>query len=460
MAMNGLVTKSHANLVQNFRVWGAWNETGADDFAKGRVPDNTMMLNIVLRAAMDKMIKLQSFSWELDCKPLKTMYQGLAMHNTLTRLTLKFPNTRIPRPAVIIPPMANLRAFRAEDIDPLCYPDDISVLLLSSKKLEDLRLHFSPRMRQEAESSLSWNTYFGRCLRVGYKLPLKHFGIQNFYGPNIEGLSDLLDSDIGVSATFLDVFGGTKGASANVFLDETWKHVPPDMKTNFKRARTNEPAPQHVQLMSNATGMEKLYIVSTRISKTGHTPDDAGQPPVTPDDSQPDVETVALGKQYIHAITRQHGSTMKHLLLWDQWHLDQDDIRELIRYCPNLEQLGIGVASEHSLRAIHLLLPFLPKLEAVRMLLTDELEGECTSHGHLDEMGTWFAKLNATSLKYIGVGKRTFKVGPLHSYTTSDGKQDVKAEVTEVKIEDVKHVEIWGLDCLDLTLDPVAPFSP
>ncbi len=226
MALNGLVTKSHSSLVQDFRIWGAWNEVGAEDFAKGRVPDNVMMLNIVLRAAMDKMIKLRSFSWELDCKPLKTLYQGLAAHNTLTSLVLKFPNTRIPRPAVVIPPMMNLRAFRAMDIDPLCYPDDISVLLLSSKKLEDLRIHFSPRMRQEAESSLCWETYFGRCTRAGHKMRLKHFAVQNFYGPSMEGLHELMDPHTNISIAFLDMFGGSKGASANVFFDDTWKQIP------------------------------------------------------------------------------------------------------------------------------------------------------------------------------------------------------------------------------------------
>ncbi|KAK6393595.1 hypothetical protein LTR65_002467 [Meristemomyces frigidus] len=73
MALNGLVTKSHATLVQEFKVHGKWREVGLEEFAKGRVPDNSMMLNILLRAAMDKMVRLQSFSWELDSKPLKTL---------------------------------------------------------------------------------------------------------------------------------------------------------------------------------------------------------------------------------------------------------------------------------------------------------------------------------------------------------------------------------------------------
>jgi hypothetical protein len=60
MALNGLVTKSYAGVVQHFRVWGEWKDVGADDFAKGRVPDNSMMLNMMLRVCVDKMVKLRA----------------------------------------------------------------------------------------------------------------------------------------------------------------------------------------------------------------------------------------------------------------------------------------------------------------------------------------------------------------------------------------------------------------
>lgn len=186
MALNGLATGSYANLVKELRLWGLWRELAMDDFAKGRVPETSMMLSIVVRAAIDRMAQIQTFIWDLDCKPLKTLYQGLAGHESLTSLTLKFPSTREPRPSVMIPPMANLRKFKAIQIDPLCYPDDISMLLFGSKKLEDLRLNFSPRMRQDAECSLNLDTYFGRCLRGNYEIPLKHFAVQNFYGPNTQ----------------------------------------------------------------------------------------------------------------------------------------------------------------------------------------------------------------------------------------------------------------------------------
>ncbi len=233
-----------------------------------------------------------------------------------------------------------------------------------------------------------------------------------------------------------------------------------DVKTFFKRVRTNEPAPQHVALLSNASGLERLYIVSQRNSKTGLTPDDGTQPPVTPDDSQPEIETATLGKQYIHAITRHHGSTMRHLLLWDQWHFDQDEIREIIRFCPNLEQLGIGVNSEDSLRAIHLLVPFLPKLKALRLLLTTSVQEMCAKGNHLETMGTEFAKLNSTTLRYIGIGERTFRVDPLAQVLQPSVGTLSTCDITEIKVDEVQHVEIWGMDHLDITLDPMFPFDP
>lgn len=134
MALNGLVTRGHGSLVKEFSVWGEWKEVGVEDFAKGRVPESSMMLNILLRAAMDNMTKLSSMAWELNTKPLKTVYQGLATHNTLTRLTIKFPNSRVPRPSVMIPPIPSLRVFKATDIDPLCYPGQVFVTLQTLRR--------------------------------------------------------------------------------------------------------------------------------------------------------------------------------------------------------------------------------------------------------------------------------------------------------------------------------------
>lgn len=61
MALDGLVSRNIGSYVRDLRLEGSWKEVGLEDFEKGRVPDNSMMLNIVVKAALDKMEKLESF---------------------------------------------------------------------------------------------------------------------------------------------------------------------------------------------------------------------------------------------------------------------------------------------------------------------------------------------------------------------------------------------------------------
>ena len=464
MALNGLVAGTHAAMVKELRLWGDWGEPGLEDFAKGRVPDNTVMLNIITRAAVDRMNQLQTLVWQLDCKPLKTLYQGLAAHKTLTSLSLKFPSTRDPRPCVMIPPMANLRKFKATDIDPLCYPDDISMLLLGSKKLEDLRLHFSPRMRREAECTLSLDTFFGRCVRAGHSIPLKHFAMQNWFGPNIQGMDQIAALETLVSMCAFDMFGGpgsSHGGTRNVYLDASWEHVPQNIRTRFTTIRVNERSSQHATLLSNAEkGLENLYFVSKHCSQFSSTPE--GSVPTPPGSSPPSQEETALGKQYIYMLTRHHGPSLKRLLLPDQWSLDQNDLSDLIRHCPNLEQLGLAISvKQHNI--LRILIPFLPKLTAVRLLANDSLNEHLrtvSNEVRMAGMSSDMWKTGVRQLKWIGVGDRIYKTGKTYSVPKEDGAQEWKREVLEATWDDVKDIEIWKMDCLDLDADPVLPFEP
>jgi hypothetical protein len=65
MALDGLVSRNIGGYVKSFRLEGLWKECDLEDFQKGRVPDNTMMLNIVVKAALEKMDKLEAF-WYLQ----------------------------------------------------------------------------------------------------------------------------------------------------------------------------------------------------------------------------------------------------------------------------------------------------------------------------------------------------------------------------------------------------------
>ena len=65
MGLSGLVTRSVTGYVKNFEVWGEWKEYELEENAKvGRVPDGSMILNTLVRIAMEKMTGLDSFRYE------------------------------------------------------------------------------------------------------------------------------------------------------------------------------------------------------------------------------------------------------------------------------------------------------------------------------------------------------------------------------------------------------------
>jgi gamma-glutamylcysteine synthetase len=63
MGLNTLVTRNFTDYIQSFRLLGEWREHDLEDYTKGRVPDNSLMLQIALRAALDKMKNLEVFAY-------------------------------------------------------------------------------------------------------------------------------------------------------------------------------------------------------------------------------------------------------------------------------------------------------------------------------------------------------------------------------------------------------------
>jgi hypothetical protein len=63
MGLDTLISSPNnvAQYVKTLRLWGAWKELDTEDFEKGRVPDNTMILNIALKAAILKAQNLEEF---------------------------------------------------------------------------------------------------------------------------------------------------------------------------------------------------------------------------------------------------------------------------------------------------------------------------------------------------------------------------------------------------------------
>lgn len=460
MALNGLATRNNVALIKKFAVKGQWTEYSEDDYAKGRVPDSTVMLNTLLRIAVDRMSRLDTFRWELTTKPLLTLYQGLAMRDTLTHLVIRFPTSRVPRPTVLIPAMPNLRAFWAFDIDPLCHPDDMSLLICGSKKLLDLRLHCSPRMRSQAEPSLSMDMFFGRCMREGYKLKVRHFAMANFFGRKLDMMEEIYDRGYCKSCTFLDTFGGAKTTSATVYIDDTWKNLPDTLVQTQATLRINEPAVQHVKMLERATTtLEHFYCVNDHPRSTSR----VGTPAtvVTPDPSPVDSaysnhELIALGKDYLHVLTRKHGPTLKHLLMCDQWALTQQEIGDIVRLCPNLTQLAVALDGQ-AFEVFRIIVQFLQNLIAIRIFENDTFRVHRDEMTHDDRkvwMGRDFYRLDMHNIQYVGAGPEIFKLLGNKTIVHPDGTVETIRDMQLLTPEDVQHIEIFAMDKFDITVEP------
>jgi hypothetical protein len=50
-----------AGYVKSLHLLGDWREADTDDFSKGRIPDSTMILNVVIKAAIERMQRLETF---------------------------------------------------------------------------------------------------------------------------------------------------------------------------------------------------------------------------------------------------------------------------------------------------------------------------------------------------------------------------------------------------------------
>lgn len=336
---------------------------------------------------------------------LETVYIGLSQLPKLTSLSVRFPSSRHPRPTIVIPPMPHLRSLKVTDIDPLCYPDDISTLLARSRNLRELKMHWSPRMREAQEPSVILHDYFRKCVKER-PLKLKSISIQNLYARNTEDWSEAIDESSIEEVTFLNS-PGFEDAASSTFLHNTWTSRPPKGAVNFKSIRYDSLNKQLCEFLSTFTGLERLYIVnpirspydqlnsprpSAGPSSTTVTPPRIESatsiaPPTTTTTASaiaaaravspasphsPSNSVVSqhslLRDSYFSTIVGNHGATLRHLLLPSRWPLSATQIARLVHACPNLEQLALA-AEITALEAARLLLPFLRKLVAIRFLI-------------------------------------------------------------------------------------------
>ena len=341
-------------------------------------------------------------------------------------------------------------SLRVTNLDPLCYNVDISFCLRDSKNLQELKLQWSPRMRLAAECSANLNTVFGKCIEAGYKMSIRSLGMQNFYGPNRGQLYFAMKQESMVDTHFLDMFGGAHGPRTNVFIDETWRRIPPELNFKWKLHRSNELAMQHTRILRGFSGLEELYLVNKNLST--ETP--ASASPLSPATSSaasstdpgvlPGADLANLGNEYLDAILKAHAPTLRNLLFFDKFDFSAPQLATILSSCPNLQQLGLAVdGDEHTFRA---LIPSLPSgLVALRLLENPLFRRLGVTHEEnlpavCAEFARQIAAANCVSLRWIGLADRVFHV-------QREGGEVILVPATW---EDVAHVGIWGMDNLRL----------
>ena len=439
MGLNALVTRNVSALVRSLGLEGEFGATDLQEHARaGRVSESVMILNIAVRAALDQSTQLESFRWELDIRTQPTVYAGMAKLARLESLWIRFPISRSPQPAYEIPPLPNLKSLTFTYYDPLCYPDDVSTLLLHARKLQHLTMHFSPRMREQGEPSVMLTHFFRKNIAAKIKLHLKSFGLYNLLNSaDPSECINAIDPSHIEHFTTLNTFGNDEdapvpanlatGTGAAYFIDRMWNMFvkPEDHRPKPKSVRLDQLHTRHGQELRNFVGLEKLYLVNARYKpKTANgtstkTNGDSSSstPSTTTSELSPHCRTVAgtarsslntpvrtistfnaisisLRDLYFDNICNFCGPTLKHLILPARWTLNSSLTARLIRSCPNLTQLAaaiecIGTSQAEMLR---LLVPFLTDLWAIRVLASNDhdISGEDFTPGP-EEPGNFFA---------------------------------------------------------------------
>ncbi|KAL8724381.1 MAG: hypothetical protein Q9181_006852 [Wetmoreana brouardii] len=421
MGLNGLVLRNVAGYVKRLRLVGDYKEHDLDECSKnGRVPDSGMMLNTLVRVAIERSASLAEF-WS-------------------------------PRPIAVVSPLPNLVSLKVIDIDPLCYGDDISLLLAESEQLRELRLIWSPRMREAREPSVNLGSIFGRR-----RLKLAKFGIKNLFHHSDGWCPAYYDQSAVEEVTVINSYAGCDDHPESAFIDSRLRNVNISLP-RLKLWRGDRVSKELVELLANTNGLEKIYIIGPRTTKKPNSDNAFLRSPASNGATTPsEIRSVSLRDEHLEAITRNHGSTLRHLLLPPQWRLTSDNIALVVRNCPNLEQIAFG-ADFDRFPNLRLLMPFLPKLFAMRLLDNPDNSGFRDKMHELDD-GRHEAKIGGASsacewskLRWMELADLVFEVGRVELVEEPDnpGKMRYRRKVWKRDREAVKDIEIWKMDSLDV----------
>lgn len=389
---------------------------------------------------------------------LPTMWQGLATKSTLTALTVRFPSQRHSRPVALVPPMPNLKSLKLYDIDPLCYTDDVSLLLLEAKKLEELKLIWSPRMRDAREPSISLDSFFSKLIAAPHTLPVKRTTIKNLYTINNIVCSNVFDCTAMEEVAFINSTGGSGEDAISAFLDNSWRPSKADLMPNLKTIRVDKVSRPQLDYFREIKALEKLYLIGPKKPLKGRGSESRillNSPPSTSMNSPiNDWSTQSLKDEYLETLAKYHGKSLRHLLLMPQWRLSADDIALIVSQCPNLEQLGLSVEFAN-LSSLRLLIPFLKNLTALRLLENPEdrsFTENMRTINHEDcheKMGDGMLG----KLEWVEVAGMLFEVGnrELQQYgPATDGNEVWRSRVWKRPLGAADHLEIFGLDSFEV----------
>ncbi|KAI4118684.1 MAG: hypothetical protein LQ338_007361 [Usnochroma carphineum] len=443
MGLNRLVLRNVAAYVQKLSLVGEWNEHDLEECSRnGRVPDSSMMLNTLVSLVIERSTALHEFCWELNTKMLPTVWQHLA-HSQIKSLTVRFPTSRNPRPVTVVPPIPNLVSLKLLDVDPLCYVDDVSLLFAGSKKLRELRIVWSPRMREEKEPSINLHTMFARCRAPDQTLKLTTIAIKNLFTHGDGACADYYDPSCLEDLIVINCTGGFGDPGASAFVDNPFRKTSPPLP-RLKSVRGDKPSKENVRLLTHIRGLEKLYIIGVKKTSPRN-----GFPPR-------ELNADSLRDQHIEVITRNHGQTLRHLLLPCQWLLTFDHIQRIAQSCLNLEQLAFAATPYH-FTSIAGFLRSLPMLTAIRLLeypyanpLVEQIHEFEDFHAKrcvdmmVDEGGQTHMP------RWIEIGDQLFEISQVIEQQEDSEMVHPRRRIRERDRESVEDIDIWNLDSLEI----------
>lgn len=366
-------------------------------------------------------------------------------------------------------------------MDPLCYPDDIATALFASPKLDTLKLHWSPRMRDAGEPSVQLQSYFRHNIAAKKTLKLKEIGFYNLFALTTPEVQDIVDHSNLQSMTMLNAFGVNDQlghqSSLAVFLDSSWSR-PPHNLVRLKSIRHDKMSMMIARHLGDVHGLEKIYLVNARHvpPQNGHhlvsdQSSTASSTPSTESSSETTPSARAAANNSVRdlcldSIMSSHGRTLKHLILPDRWPLPNNLVARLFNACPNITQLALALDYKDSFAGMRMLLPFLRKIRAVRVLMPAVgLDGrenakrfECMvsaeDEEHAEHIERELVGVDFPNLRYVGIGWKVWEIGGTYEkmVVNEEGQEEMALRRRSKRIgqDEVRDVEIWKMDSLEV----------